>query len=286
MIRRIAAGCGTFELSDEGPHAAPSSPVEPVVLLHGFTGSKESWLQLREWLRRTRRVLSIDLPGHGGTTFQGDGVENCSMEACAAAIIELLTGQLGVPRFALIGYSMGGRLALFIALEYGEYVTKLVIESASAGIADPGEREARRASDEELAKFIETRGIEAFVDRWERMALFASLRNQPEHIRAELRRERLASSGAGLAAGLRGMGVGRQPWLGARLSELKMPALIVAGALDAKFVEIGRNLSAGIRGSRLEIIEGAGHIPHLERAAAFSRLVTDFLDAGPGTISL
>ncbi len=280
MIRRVAVGCGTFELSDEEPRPAPplSSSAVPVVLLHGFAGSKETWASLRGWLGESRRVLSLDLPGHGGS-MPGDGeAAGLSMERCAAAVVNLLVEALGLPRFALAGYSMGGRLALAIALEYGDRVERLVLESASAGIADPDEREARRRSDEALARFIETAGLEAFADRWERMPIFSSLANQSEEVRADLRRRRVASSAAGLAASLRAMGVGRQPWLGTRLGELKMPALVIAGALDAKFVTIGKNLSAGLRRARLEIIDGAGHLPHLERAAEFNRFVAEFLD--------
>jgi 2-succinyl-6-hydroxy-2,4-cyclohexadiene-1-carboxylate synthase len=279
MIRRVALGCGTFELSDEGPAAGsfPSASArDPVVLLHGFTGSKQSWVALCAELAPTRRVLSLDLPGHGGTEMTQAGGR--SMERVAAAVMELLIGALAVPRFALVGYSMGGRLALFIALHYPQRVGRLVLESASAGIADRREREKRARSDEALAQLLESAGIEAFVDRWERLALFSSLAKLPAEVRESIRRQRLACSASGLAASLRAIGTGTQPYLGRRLGELRIPALIVVGALDAKFVEIGKNLLTGIRGSRLEIVEGAGHIPHLERAAEFNRLVAGFLD--------
>jgi 2-succinyl-6-hydroxy-2,4-cyclohexadiene-1-carboxylate synthase len=279
MIRRVALGCGTFELGDDGPSPAPfpSAPArEPAVLLHGFTGNKQNWAPLRDEVARTRRVLSLDLPGHGGTEMAH--AEGCSMERTAAAVIELLVGALAVHRFVLVGYSMGGRLALFIALHYPDRVERLVLESASAGIADRGERQARIRSDEALARLVETDGIEAFVDRWELLPLFSSLAGLPAEARDELRRQRLACSPAGLAASLRAIGTATQPYLGRRLGELRMPVLVVAGALDAKFVEIGKNLSAGIACSRLAIVEGAGHIPHVERAAEFNRLVMSFLD--------
>ena len=278
MIRRIELELGTFVFSDEAPcaSAAKNAPRDPVVLLHGFTGSKDSWLELREKLKGTHRVVSIDLPGHGGTAV-GDAIENYSMERSAAMLAAALAKILDDARFSLVGYSMGGRLALYVALAYGARVSRLVLESACAGIADLSERARRRQSDEELAAFIERAGIEAFVSRWERLPLFESLAKLPADGRERLRRQRLECSAAGLARSLRAMGTGAQPWLGERLGELAMPVLVVAGALDRKFVEIGRDLASRIPRARLEIIEGSGHVPHLERPEEFNRLVTNFL---------
>ncbi|MFZ0890477.1 MAG: alpha/beta fold hydrolase, partial [Candidatus Binataceae bacterium] len=178
--RRVTVGCGVVELADEGPEAGRlGSP--PVVLLHGFTGSKESWRELREQLRATRRVVSLDLPGHGATEINGDRFQ-CSIESTARIVIEALD-VLGIARFALVGYSMGGRLALSIALDYGARLERLVLESASAGIADPGERRQRQQADDELARFVESAGIEAFVNRWESMPLFESQRALAAEVR-------------------------------------------------------------------------------------------------------
>jgi 2-succinyl-6-hydroxy-2,4-cyclohexadiene-1-carboxylate synthase len=279
MNRRVALGNTTVEFSDEGPSALPAdSPArDPVVLLHGFTGSKESWRDLREELRPDRRVVSIDLPGHGGTRV-GSEVENYSIERGAAMVIRLLTEVLGVPRFSLLGYSMGGRLALFIALRYGAHINRLVLESASAGIADPAEREARRHADAELAAFAERAGIEAFVKRWESMPLFESMARMPAEKIERIRRERLACSVEELGRSLGGMGTGTQPWLGGEIAALRMPTLVIAGALDLKFTAIGRQIAAAAGDARFEAIAGAGHAPHLERPREFNRAVADFLN--------
>lgn len=279
MIGRVALGASIVEFSDEGPwvHVPHQQRRVPVVLLHGFTGSKESWLELRGELSHSRRVVSIDLPGHGGTQT-GPGLENYSMPSAAAMVTTLLTENLGAPRFVLLGYSMGGRLALAIALDYPSRVEQLVLESASPGIADQSERARRRQSDEELAAFVETRGIEAFVDRWERNPRFDSLVALASDQRKRLRSLRLRCSASGLARSLRAMGAGAQPWLGDRLAELQTPTLLVAGALDHKFAEIGRAMAARIPRAGLEIIGGAGHAPHLEQPAQFNRVVARFLD--------
>ncbi len=278
MNRRVEIGNATVEFCDEGPSALPAdAPArEPVVLLHGFTGSKESWRDLREELRPDRRVVSIDLPGHGGTRV-GSEVESYSIERAAAMVIRLLTEILGVARFSMLGYSMGGRLALFIALKHGAHISRLVLESASAGIADPAEREARRKADAELAAFAERAGIEAFVKRWESMPLFESMARMPAERIERLRRERLACCVEELARSLRAMGTGSQPWLGGEIAALRMPTLVIAGALDLKFTAIGRQIAAAAGDARFESIAGAGHAPHLERPREFNRVVADCL---------
>lgn len=278
MIRRIPVRHGVLELADEVPDGRPPA-VPAIVLLHGFTGSKESWLELREELRKTRRVLSLDLPGHGATQISGDA-SRFSMESTARSVIEALEA-LDITRFALVGYSMGGRLALYLALEYGTRVERLALESASAGIADPDERRRRKQADEELAKFLESAPIDAFVKRWESMPLFDSQRELGAGVRESLRRARLSCTPAGLAASLRGIGTGNQPWLGARLGELALPVLIVVGALDSKFMKIGAHLARGIRRASLSVVSGAGHTPHLERPAEFNRALINFIGAKP-----
>ena len=282
MNRRVAIGTATVEFSDEGPSASPPETAarDPVVLLHGFTGSKESWRDLREQLRPDRRVVSIDLPGHGGTRV-GIDVENYSIERAAAMVFRLLTEVLGIPRFSLLGYSMGGRLALFIALNYGAHINRLVLESASPGSADSGERATRRRADAELAAFAESAGIDAFVKRWESLPLFESMALLPAEKIDRLRLERLACCAEELARSLRGIGTGAQPWLGGELPALRMPLLAIAGALDLKFTIIGKQIAALVSDARFESIGSAGHAPHLERPREFNRVVTDFLNGKP-----
>lgn len=278
MIRHFESRLGPVEFSDEGPDSSIDKPAgDPVVLFHGFTGAKDSWIDLRRELRPRYRVIAVDLPGHGGTAF-GSALTNYSLEAAAAMVKSALVECAKLNRFAVVGYSMGGRLALFFALQYAALVSKLVLESASPGIAEPRERQQRRESDCELADSIETAGVEAFVNRWERIPLFESLSQLPSDERARLRSQRMKCSAQGLARSLRGMGVGAQPWLGDRLQELTMPVLVVAGELDRKYAEIARAMAARIPHGRLEVVGGAGHLVHLENSNAFNRLVADFLE--------
>lgn len=265
ILRRWISG-HAFELADEGQGDSP-----PVVLIHGFTGSKETWAPLRCRLSARYRVLAIDLPGHGGSDPMPGGFA-AAVEAIAALLDTARAGAV-----ALAGYSLGGRLALALALARPDRIARLLLESASPGIAADAEREARRREDDALAKRIEREGIEAFVGRWERLALFATLRTFSAAKQSELRRQRLGCSAAGLASSLRSVGVGRQPWLGDRLGELAMPVTIVAGAEDTKYRAIAASMAAGIAGARLEIVAGAGHVPHLERSEEFEAVIDRFL---------
>jgi 2-succinyl-6-hydroxy-2,4-cyclohexadiene-1-carboxylate synthase len=154
-----------------------------------------------------------------------------------------------------------------------------MLESASPGIAEADARQCRRESDSELADFIETAGVEAFVDRWESLALFESLNRLPANEKALLRSQRMKCSAQGLARSLRGMGAGMQPWLGDRLHELTMPVLVVAGELDRKYVAIARDMAERISDARIGIVADAGHVVHLENRAEFCRLVSDFVES-------
>ena len=150
------------------------------------------------------------------------------------------------------------------------------MESASAGLGNAEERAARRRADEELAERIERAGIEAFVDHWEALPLFATHARLAAPARDDLRRRRLACSPCGLAASLRAVGTGSQPWLGDRLAELALPVSIVVGALDEKFRAIGDWMAARMRNARLEIVPEAGHAPHLEQPERYREIVERF----------
>ncbi|MBI2963895.1 MAG: 2-succinyl-6-hydroxy-2,4-cyclohexadiene-1-carboxylate synthase [Deltaproteobacteria bacterium] len=245
---------------------------EPLVCLHGFTGRGESWRPLGLALGGRRAVLAPDLPGHGGTRAAAFTTESAS-----ALLVEALA-RVGVERFSLLGYSLGGRLALSLALDHPRSVGRLVVESASPGLASAEQRAERRGADAALADRLEREGVAAFVARWEAQPLFATLARLPEGARRALRAQRLAQDAAALAAALRGLGTGAQPWLGDRLHELAPPALIVAGAEDGKFRDWAAWMQARIPCAELAIVEGAGHVPHLEQPEAFLRRVGAFLE--------
>ncbi|PZN12628.1 MAG: 2-succinyl-6-hydroxy-2,4-cyclohexadiene-1-carboxylate synthase [Bacillota bacterium] len=253
---------------------------DPIVLLHGFTGSTATWEGHREALARLGPVIAVDLVGHGRSGAP-EAVDRYRMERCVADLLALFD-RLDLRRVRLVGYSMGGRVALHVTLAAPARVACLVLESASPGIADPAEREQRRRQDEALADRIEREGIAAFVRYWESLPLFATQQRLPAAVRKRLRAQRLANRPRGLANSLRGMGAGAQEPLWDRLPELDLPVLVVVGELDAKYCGIAQEMVRRLPRGRLAVVPGAGHAVHLERPEAFIQVVGTFL-AAPGT---
>jgi 2-succinyl-6-hydroxy-2,4-cyclohexadiene-1-carboxylate synthase len=245
----------------------------PLLLLHGFTGTARSWASCLDAWAGERRVIAPDLLGHGGSEAPAESAAY-GLERQAAALHDLL-GLLEALPAAVVGYSMGARLALVLALRFPGSVECLVLESPSAGISDPTARAARRDADDRLAADIERDGVEAFVDRWEALPLFASHARLRGEVRRAQRLERLRHSRAGLAGSLRGGGQGAMTPLHHRLAEIAVPTLVIAGALDPTGLERARVVAEGIPGARLAVVEAAGHTPHLERPDDFMRLADE-----------
>jgi len=248
----------------------------PVLMLHGFTGSSETWAPLRDALGDGFATLAVDLPGHGASGAP-DNPGRYALGMLAADLARVLDA-FGVERATVLGYSLGARAALRFALDHPARVAALVLESVSPGIVDPEERAARRASDAVLADAIEREGVAAFVDLWEQWPLFASQAALTQARRERLRVQRLANRPRGLANSLRGAGAGAEAPVVEQLPTIGAPTLLIAGALDAKYVALGRLMERSMPQARLSVVEGAGHAVHLEQPAAFASLVADFLD--------
>ncbi len=233
-----------------------------VVLVHGFTQTRRSWGRVGAELARDLEVMRVDAPGHGrSSSVMADLVEGAR-----------LLGQVGGVA-SYVGYSMGARLCLHLALAAPRLVRSLVLVSGTAGIEDPDERRRRRSADEDLAAELESAGLEGFLHRWLALPLFAGLDGAGAGLDA--RRENTVE---GLAASLRLAGTGSQEPLWSRLGELRMPVLAVAGGRDAKFVRLARAMVGAIGpGAELAIIPDAGHAAHLERPDAFLAVVRPFL---------
>lgn len=248
---------------------------KPLLLLHGFTGQTENWASIVQALRETHRLIALDLPGHGRSDAPSDP-SPYAMPAVARDVKALLD-HLDIVRAHLLGYSMGGRLALYLALHDPQRWHSLILESASPGLPTAREGRARVQQDEALAAFIQEHGIEPFVRRWEALPLFASQQNLPPAVRMAHRAARLRNRPTGLANSLRGMGTGTQPSLWDQLSALDMPVLLITGNLDQKFVNIARQMVARLPRARLEIVPHAGHTVHLERPQDYSDIVARWL---------
>lgn len=238
------------------------------VVLHGFTGSAAAMAPLTT--RLSNPVLALDLPGHGSGPISDDPA-NYTM---AAAVAGVVSATAHLERFALVGYSLGGRVALHVALTHPDRVAALALIGARAGIDESFERAERIAADEALADRIESEGIEWFADYWADLPLFATQRSRllPEQ-QAEVQAQRLACDPRGLAHSLRGMGAGAVEPIGCRLGELAMPCALIAGADDTKFVGIAQQMAAVVPQAVVCLIPNAGHATHLEAPDATAAAV-------------
>jgi 2-succinyl-6-hydroxy-2,4-cyclohexadiene-1-carboxylate synthase len=218
-----------------------------LLLLHGFTATGRSWDPVRRLLdaQRYPDVVTPDLR--------------------ARSIPEQVDALRQSEPYVLAGYSMGGRIALHLALAQPALVQRLVLVSTTAGIEDPTERSARREADERLATEIERDGVAAFADRWARRPLFA---DQPPEVAAAARQDRLRHTAAGLAATLRGMGSGVMEPVWGRLGEITAEAVVVVGERDPKFRRIGERLAAALPRGELVVVERTGHAVHIEAPGA------------------
>jgi 2-succinyl-6-hydroxy-2,4-cyclohexadiene-1-carboxylate synthase len=239
---------------------------ETVVLLHGFAGTRHAWDLVADRLHPERyRPVALDLRGHGDArdarpvTFAG-----CVADVAAAA----------PERFVLCGYSLGGRVALQVALAHPERVSRLVLVASTAGIDDPALRAERRAADDRLAADTEAGTIEEFAERWSRQPLFAGT---PAGAAALWRADLLRNDPAALAAVLRGIGAGAMAPLWDRLAELDgIPATIIAGERDGRYAALGRRLAATLPDARLLIVPGAGHgLPREAPQAVAAAIATE-----------
>lgn len=237
--------------------------IEDVVLLHGFGGTRHAWAGVEKLLPAQRyRLLALDLPGHGDLSKAKRPI---TFAKCVTSVLER-----SPKRFALGGYSMGGRIALHIALQAPSRIDRLVLVSTTAGIEDPTERTARRKSDRRLAKEIEQGSIEDFVKRWRAQPMFEQ---DPSEVHALARADQLRNTPRGVAAALRGVGTGEMDSLWERLEELQMPVIVVAGRRDGKFVRISERMVKLLPDPLLQVT-GGGHCLLFENPSNVARALS------------
>ncbi len=248
----------------------------PVILfLHGFLGDRTDFDTVIPHLQDTFCCLSLDLPGHGETVVHSatqDSVDTYAMPQIAAAIAQWLT-DLNIPQSYLVGYSMGGRLALYLALHYPQIFPKVVIESASPGLMTAMERQQRMVQDALLAEKLQ-QDFPRFLDDWYALPLWRSLRCHPDF--ADLRQRRSRHHPARLAQMLQGMGTGQQPSLWEKLPAHRQPLLLVAGAADDKFMAINQRMAALCPMAQCLSVPNAGHNVHWEQPQFFGQALWEF----------
>ena len=235
---------------------------ESLVLLHGFASTRRLWDAVIARLPPERySPLALDLPGHGS---EAEASAPIAFDSCVSHVL-----ARSPESFALAGYSMGGRVALHVALAAPQRVGRLVLVSTTAGIADADERAVRRVRDRRLAEQVEQGTIEDFVERWRSQPMFA---DDPPEVDALARAEMAPNRPEGVAAALRGIGTGEMAPLWDRLGELTMPVTIVVGERDAKFRVVAERMAQALPAARLDVVPG-GHVLPLESPQAVAEAI-------------
>jgi 2-succinyl-6-hydroxy-2,4-cyclohexadiene-1-carboxylate synthase len=253
----------------------PGPPGAPAVLaVHGFTGGGADFAPLAAALPELT-WRAPDLPGHApDPAAPGAPGDDCGLEATLRYLDDL--PDAGVPEI-LLGYSLGARVALRSARARPHRFAALILIGASAGLADPAERAARRIEDERLAERILAHGVPAFLDAWRQRPLIATQERLPEDWKQAMRARRLRLRAAGLAASLRGSGQAAWEPAWEWLPQLSVPVLLAAGAEDSKYLALAETLCARLPVAELMSVPNAGHLAHLENLPAFASGLHAFL---------
>lgn len=245
-----------------------------LLLLHGFLGSHRDFVGILPALCDQFYCIVPDLPGHGETTTQLDGY---TFKATAQALLALLEA-LGIARSHLLGYSMGGRLALYLLCYFPGRFRCAVLESASPGLKTAEERRERRARDQAIAQQIQSTPLFDFLTQWYGNPLFDSLQDHPDRYAAMLQR-RQHNHPVELAAALCGLSTGQQPSLWEALPNIENPLLLLAGTLDPKFVAISQDMLACAQHNAIfQAITDCGHNIHIEAPFVYAQTVCHFLE--------
>jgi 2-succinyl-6-hydroxy-2,4-cyclohexadiene-1-carboxylate synthase len=272
----VSAASGTGPAPGVRLHVERRGTGPPLLVLHGFTGSARAMQVLTDRLVERFTVIAPDLVGHGLSDAPAD-VRQYSIEAAADHVVDVVghSGPVG-----LVGYSMGGRLGLWLCATRPDLISGALLIGASPGVAGEEDRARRRRADEALADSIESGGVASFVAEWEALPMWASQRSLPTPLRAAQRAVRLANTPIGLANSLRGMGSGAQPSLWDHLPSVQVPTCLVVGAEDPAFAAVARRMAESMPAACVEEVAGAGHAAHLECPESVAALVERHLASG------
>ncbi|MFE7065049.1 2-succinyl-6-hydroxy-2,4-cyclohexadiene-1-carboxylate synthase [Sutcliffiella sp. NPDC057660] len=245
--------------------------------LHGFTGKGNNFKEALTFFENHDEYtfILLDFLGHGNSSIPADS-GRYSMENTVEDIRAILD-EMQITKIFLVGYSMGGRVALAFSATYPSYVEKLVLESASPGLRKEEERLDRTKADKRLAERILHDGLEAFVEHWTNIPLFQTQKLLSEDRQLQIKEQRLQNSPIGLANSLSGLGTGSQPSYWERLEDCKIMVLLLAGEDDKKFVLIAEKMERLMKNAQYVKISGAGHAIHVEQPRKFGKIVSEFL---------
>jgi 2-succinyl-6-hydroxy-2,4-cyclohexadiene-1-carboxylate synthase len=244
----------------------------PLLFLHGFMGNTDEWEAIVPFLSGNFYCIVMDLPGHGLTVVQDK--DDYRMEKCAANLIAFLDA-LNISTCCLVSYSMGGRLAFYLAIFYPERFKKIIVESASPGLHAEHERHARVKHDRKMARQLEALPLNQFLQTWYSQPIFSSLDKASKPYQ-EMIQTRMKNDSGKLSLSLQLMGAGVQPSLWEMLDQISADVLCIAGEKDAKYIQIAHAAAARCRRAQVTIIADAGHNVHFENRTEYIKQVGFF----------
>ena len=254
-----------------------------ILFLHGFMGDRTEFELTIADISKQFYCVAINLPAHGEidvikqmTDQIADQDDYYTIQSTANLVIKFLD-FLRIEQCFLVGYSMGGRLALYLTIYFPQYFHKVVLESASAGLRTAAEKSDRLAKDQKLATELEHlkhHDFRLFLENWYQQSIFASLRSHPDF--PQMLEKRLNNSPAQLAKSLRNLSIGMQPSLWEKLSENEVPLLLLVGELDLKFVQVNQQMQQLCKLSQLQIVPNCGHNIHFENPNLFIEKIKSF----------
>ena len=278
MTLKVQIGNYRFTYFCKGDLSYPA-----ILFLHGFMGDRTEFELAIADISKQFYCVAINLPAHGEidvikqmTDQIADQDDYYTIQSTANLVIKFLD-FLRIEQCFLVGYSMGGRLALYLTIYFPQYFHKVVLESASAGLRTAAEKSERLAKDQKLATELEhlkNHDFQLFLENWYQQSIFASLRSHPNF--PQMLEKRLNNSPAQLAKSLRNLSIGMQPSLWEKLSENEVPLLLLVGELDLKFVQVNQQMQQLCKLSQLQIVPNCGHNIHFENPNLFIEKIQSF----------
>lgn len=238
-----------------------------LVVLHGFLGQPSHWNTVVS--EASLPAHSVTLPGHGPTPWTAP---NATFDTVTDALLTHPPFDTLRPPYALAGYSLGGRLALSLAVRHPDKISSLFLVSTSPGITDPQARLDRAASDDKLSRLLVSNGLEDFISLWQSLPLFSSQQRLPADLRERHRARRSNHSPTALAWALSTLSPGRMPPLQSFLESLTIPVHLVTGSLDTKYTHLAQHSK-----HPHTVIPNAGHDVILENPLAVAHCLKTFI---------
>ncbi|MFK0571662.1 2-succinyl-6-hydroxy-2,4-cyclohexadiene-1-carboxylate synthase [Endozoicomonas sp.] len=258
-------------------HCSGAIGAPVLFLLHGFLGSADDWQPLIQALGSDYCLIAVDLPGHGSSYWEKEDAQGADyfchrLEQTIQAIEQ--EQNLNLTRFSLLGYSLGGRLAMAYAIAFPDRIEQLILEGAHPGLVNEQEKECRYQSDLEWARRFNQEPVAEVLRDWYKQPVFSDLtEDQVTSLISQRIEGRSQGSGQLLAEALMGFSLSRQPDYRQAMLQIAAQVHYFHGENDQKFGQLGQQLLAEKVINSVQPIARCGHNIHREQPEAMAGLL-------------